>query len=110
MLCKEYMQLSDVPTTFDVDDESLDRLTPREAFVLGVEWAIFFKRLKSDEPIRDFCLSNNSHRLEILAARLGRPAVCHDADVPSRKEIWIGKPQPVTRNGPWAKPVKHTSV
>lgn len=92
-LCYEmrYMQHRDVPASFDIDDESLALLTPREAFVLGVEWAIFFKRLKSDEPIRDFCLSNNSRRLEKLAARLGRSAECRATSVPNRKEIWIGK-------------------
>ena len=91
MLRKVSMQTSDVPATFDIDDDSLALLSPREAFVLGVEWAIFFKRLKSDEPIRDFCLSNNSRRLEKLAASLGRKAECRPTSVPNRKEILIGK-------------------
>jgi hypothetical protein len=87
------MEVRAVPKTFDIDDESLDLLSPREAFILGVEWAIFFKRLKSDEPIRDYCLSNNSRRLEKLAARLGRPSECRPTSSPDRKEIWIGQPR-----------------
>ncbi len=75
-----------------MDEESLSHLSPQEAFALGVEWAIFFKKLKGKEPIRDFCLSNNSHRLAKLAERMGRSYECRSTSAPNWKEVWIGKP------------------
>jgi hypothetical protein len=75
---------------FDIDDKSLSQLSPQEAFALGVEWAIFFKRLKSNKPIRDFCLANNSRRLEKLAERMGRSSESRSTSAPNWSEIWIG--------------------
>ncbi len=56
---------------------------------MGVEWAIFFKRLKSNEPIRDFCLANNARRLEKLAERMGRSSESRATSAPNWSEIWI---------------------
>jgi len=83
------MQAYDLTETLDIDDSGLEQLSPREAFALGVEWAIFFKRLKNNEPIRDFCLANNARRLEKLAERMGRSSESRSTSAPNWAEIWI---------------------
>jgi hypothetical protein len=90
LLFKGTMHRPELAESFDIDDNNLEHLSPQEAFALGVEWAIFFKRLKSNEPIRDFCLANNSHRLEKLAERMGRSSECRSTSAPNWAEIWIG--------------------
>jgi hypothetical protein len=86
------MQRRELAENFDIDMDGLKDLSPHEAFALGVEWAIFFKQLKSNEPIRDFCLRNNSRRLEKLAERMGRASESRETSAPNWAEIWIGKP------------------
>lgn len=83
------MQTQDLTGCLDFDDRGLENVTPQEAFALGVEWAIFFKRLKSSEPIRDFCLANNARRLEKLAERMGRSSESRATSAPNWSEIWI---------------------
>ncbi len=73
----------------DFDTKGLEQVSPQEAFAMGVEWAIFFKRLKSNEPIRDFCLANNARRLEKLAERMGRTSESRSTSAPNWAEIWI---------------------
>ncbi len=73
----------------DFDTRGLEQVSPQEAFAMGVEWAIFFKRLKSNEPIRDFCLANNARRLEKLAERMGRSSESRSTSAPNWAEIWI---------------------
>ncbi len=83
------MQSHDLMESLDIDDSGLEHLSPREAFALGVEWAIFFKRLKNNGPIRDFCLANNARRLEKLAERMGRSSESRSTSAPNWAEIWI---------------------
>ena len=83
------MQTHDLSGCLDIDDDGLEQLTPQEAFALGVEWAIFFKRLKNGDPIRDFCLANNARRLEKLAERMGRTSESRATSAPNWSEIWI---------------------
>jgi len=83
------MQTHDLSGCLDIDDQGLEQLTPQEAFALGVEWAIFFKRLKKGDPIRDFCLANNARRLEKLAERMGRSSESRTTSAPNWAEIWI---------------------
>jgi hypothetical protein len=83
------MQTHDLSNCLDFDNKGLEDVSPQEAFALGVEWAIFFKRLKSNEPIRDFCLANNARRLEKLAERMGRSSESRSTSAPNWAEIWI---------------------
>lgn len=83
------MQTHDLSGCLDIDDGDLEHLSPQEAFALGVEWAIFFKRLKNGDPIRDFCLANNARRLEKLAERMGRSSESRSTSAPNWAEIWI---------------------
>jgi len=83
------MQTHDLSGCLDIDDGNLEHLSPQEAFALGVEWAIFFKRLKNGDPIRDFCLANNARRLEKLAERMGRSSESRATSAPNWAEIWI---------------------
>ena len=92
VLFKDTMQRRELAENFDIDMDGLKDISPHEAFALGVEWAIFFKRLKGKEPIRDFCLRNNSRRLEKLAERMGRESESRETSAPNWAEIWIGKP------------------
>jgi hypothetical protein len=85
------MNTYDITENLDIDDESLKHVSPQEAFALGIEWAIFFKRLKSRAPIRDVCLANNARRLEKLAGRMGRTSKCRSTTAPKWAQIWIGK-------------------
>ena len=84
------MNTYDITEDLDIDNESLKLVSPQEAFALGVEWAIFFKRLKSRAPIRDVCLVNNGRRLEKLAERMGRLSKCRSTTAPKWAQIWIG--------------------
>jgi hypothetical protein len=83
------MQCHDFTKSLDFDDVGLEQLSPREVFALGIEWAIFFKRLKSNEPIRDFCLAKNARRLEKLAEQMGRSSESRSTAAPNWSEIWI---------------------
>lgn len=35
--------------SFEIDDDSLKGLCPKECFTLGVEWQMFLERIKSGE-------------------------------------------------------------
>jgi len=85
------MKIYDITENLDIDNDNLKHVSPQEAFALGVEWAIFFKRLKSRAPIRDVCLANNARRLEKLAGRMGRSSRCRSTTAPKWAQIWIGK-------------------
>ncbi len=75
---------------FDVDDGSLSGLTQQEVFALGVEWAMFWERLKQGAPFRELCLANNAQRLEKLAARMGRFSECRGTSAQGWAEVWVG--------------------
>jgi hypothetical protein len=91
------MKIYDMTENLDLDDESLKQVSPKEAFALGIEWAIFFKRLKNKAPIRDVCLANNARRLEKLAERLGRSSRSRSTTAPKWNQIWIGKSKQASR-------------
>ena len=94
----ELMKIYDMTENLDMDDESLKQVSPQEAFALGVEWAIFFRRLKSHAPIRDVCLANNARRLEKLAEHMGRLSKCRSTTAPKWSQIWIGGSKVVNRS------------
>jgi len=76
------------PANWTIGD--LDQVPPQEAFALGVEWAIFFKRLKREKPFRELCLANNARRLVKLARHMGRLSKCRLTSDPNWAEIWVG--------------------
>ncbi len=84
------MQTHELIEPFDIDDGSLDDVSPREAFALGVEWAMFWQRIKSGEPFRDLCLANNANRLEKLAGRRGRFSEAQHTPARGWAGIWVG--------------------
>jgi len=51
---------------FNVDD-SLNDLSPEQAFALGIEWQMFRERLKTGQSFSTLCLSINASRLVKLA-------------------------------------------
>ena len=74
---------------FDVDNGSLGKVSPEEAFALGVEWAMFRARLENGQPFTDLFLANNAARLEKLAERLGRFSEAR-ASAHGWTEVWVG--------------------
>lgn len=67
--------------SFDIDDEKLN-MTAKEAFVLGVEWTAFRRRLQ-DEP-GEFVVTvhaENEERLLRLSRRHGRSGIGRRLDL-----------------------------
>jgi hypothetical protein len=66
---------------FDIDDGSLDGLTPSWAFCLGVEWALPTspgQQLQTNpDPFRFGCHTPNEKRLTALVQRHGRTCTVH---------------------------------
>jgi hypothetical protein len=56
----------------DIDDGSLEGLSPQECFLLGVEWQKFRTRLSSGKPFTDRALASNADRITKLAERSQR--------------------------------------
>ena len=66
---------------FDTNDGSLDGISAKLAFAMGVEWQLFRQRLKSEKPFKTYCLPQNAARLVKMAERHNRfvedrPHVC----------------------------------
>jgi hypothetical protein len=64
---------------FDVDDGSIDGLSPQECFALGAEWAMFQQKLRGGQPFVELILEKNAQRLVGLAERNGRFVEHHPA-------------------------------
>ena len=75
--------------SFDVDDGSLDGLSPQLCFVLGTEWEKFFQRLATGASFSDLIHANNAERLVRLAERRGR-FVEHSCHEPGWVRITVG--------------------
>jgi hypothetical protein len=58
---------SELVEPFDMDDVSLNGISPQFAFILGVEWQVFRQRLKSGQPFTTLCLPQNANRLVKMA-------------------------------------------
>lgn len=65
---------------FDIDDGSLDGLTPEQAFVFGVEWGMLFQSLDEEESRLVFVNihTENAERLVRLCRRKGREPMVID--------------------------------
>lgn len=63
------MQTHELVEPFDVDDASLDGLTPQVCFSLGVEWQMFRARLADGETFTTIVLASNAERLTKMAER-----------------------------------------
>jgi hypothetical protein len=75
---------------FDIDDGSLEGISPKEAFALGVEWLMFRRRLQSGQPFKIWCLSNNAARLVKLAERHNRFVEDRQTGCDGWSEVWVG--------------------
>ena len=75
---------------FDIDDDSLDGVTAKEAFALGVEWLMFRRHLQGGQPFKVLCLSNNASRLVKLAERHNRFVEDRRTGCEGWSEVWVG--------------------
>lgn len=58
--------------SFDIDDGSLDALSNKHCFALGVEWAMVRSRILAGELFTEVCRTTNVERIVALAERHGR--------------------------------------
>ena len=58
--------------SFDIDDGSLDGISPQTCFVLGTEWQRFYEMLKHNQPFNQLIHAENVPRLLLLAERSHR--------------------------------------
>ena len=79
-----------VTEPFEVDDGSLDGLSPEYIFSLGVEWEMFRARLSTGQPFITLCLPENRTRFIKLAERHRR--FVEDRQIPGEDwiQIWVG--------------------
>ena len=75
---------------FDIDDGSLNGVSGKEAFALGVEWLMFRRRLQSGEPFKVLCLANNAARLVKMAERYNRFVEDRRTGCDGWREVWVG--------------------
>ena len=74
---------------FDIDGGALDGVSPTLAFTLGVEWAMFRRKLRHREAFRELVISQNADRLVRMAERHGR-FVEHHPHCDGWTEIVVG--------------------
>lgn len=87
----ESQQNYDLVEPFDIDDDgSLDGVSPKEGFALGVEWLMFRRRLLSGQPFKVLCLSNNAARLVKMAERHNRFVEDRGTGYEGWREVWVG--------------------
>ena len=75
---------------FDVDDGSLDGLSPHYIFTMGVEWDMFRRRLTTGEPFTMLCLPENRDRFVRMAERHSRFVEDRQTGCVGWTEIWVG--------------------
>jgi len=83
-------QTSRLIEPFDIDDGSLQGITPEYAFALGVEWTFFRQRLKSGKPFKFLCLPQNAKRLVAIAERNRRFVEDRQTACVEWTQIWVG--------------------
>ena len=71
------------------DTDGLASVTPELAFTLGVEWAMFRRKLRKRQPFRELVISHNADRLVRMAERHGR-FVEHHPHCDGWTEIVVG--------------------
>ncbi len=57
--------------SFEIDDDSLKGLCPKECFTLGVEWQMFLERIKSGEVGLFIVHAVNAPRIQSMGERHG---------------------------------------
>jgi len=75
---------------FDIDDGSLNTMTPEYAFALGVEWQLFRQRLDSGKSFATFCMVENATRFVKMAERHKRFVEDRPNAAPGWTQIWVG--------------------
>ncbi len=80
----------DLVEPFDIDDGSLEGITQKEAFTLGVEWLMFRRHLQSGQPFKVLCLANNASRLVKMAERHNRFVEDRGTGYEGWSEVWVG--------------------
>ena len=63
---------------FDIDDGSLEGLSPVDSFVLGVEWQMVNGQLEAQEGFERPIHSRNATRIKRACIRRRRRFVCQD--------------------------------
>ncbi len=56
---------------FEIDNEELSGLSPKQCFVLGVEWRQFYEKVRKREPFSMGMHESNYARLARMARRHG---------------------------------------
>jgi hypothetical protein len=75
---------------FDLDDGSLEEVTPKYAFALGVEWSLFRQKLLTGKPFTVLCLPENRSRFVDMAERHNRFVEDRQTGCVGWTEIWVG--------------------
>jgi hypothetical protein len=82
----------DLVEPFDIDDGSLNGLSPQTIFTMGVEWATWRNRIIGGCPKTDLCLTENAARIILMLERHGW--FCeerHPRDwAKGWSQIWVG--------------------
>jgi hypothetical protein len=75
---------------FDFEDGSLDGVSTRQAFLLGIEWQLFREKLASEVPFTIYCLPENATRLVKMAERHKRFVEDRPNAKPGWTQIYVG--------------------
>jgi hypothetical protein len=75
---------------FNVED-TLNDLSPEQAFALGIEWQMLRERLKTGHPFSTLCLSINAGRLAKMAKTQGRLVEIRSAPWEAWTELSVGE-------------------
>jgi hypothetical protein len=75
---------------FDINDGSLNDLTPEHAFALVVECQIFKQRFLTGKPFTMLCLPENRTRFVNMAESHRRFVEDRQTTCVDRSEIWVG--------------------
>jgi hypothetical protein len=71
-------------------DDSLNELSPEQAFALGIEWQMFRERLKTGQPFSTLCLSINASRLVKMARAQHRLVEIRSTPWEAWSELCVG--------------------
>jgi hypothetical protein len=88
---------------FDVDDDSLNGLSPNYIFSLGVEWEMFRQKLATGKSFSVLCLPQNRDRFVKMAERHRRFVEDRQTACVDWLEVWVGDPISFAPPGPRPK-------
>lgn len=75
---------------FEIEEGSLEGLSPKYVFALGVEWEMFRRKLNTRKPFTTLCLKDNCERFVRMAEKQGRFVEDRPTGYAAWAEIWVG--------------------